>query len=299
MKDAKEMERSNTIQGYLRENVKFPHVWCAGCGNGVIMSSILRAVHKMGWKKDEVVMVSGIGCSSRMPTYIDFNTLHTTHGRAIPFATGLKLGNPSLQVIVVTGDGDCLAIGGNHFIHACRRNMNLTVILVNNYIYGMTGGQYSPTMPKGDKATTAPYGNVEPSFDASELAKAAGANYVARTTVYHAVQMDRFILQGLEKKGFSFIEVLSDCPTLYGRLNKKGAPTKMLEDMKNVAIPVAQAANLPEEKLQNRIITGVLSNFDRPDYLEEYQKVIDRSKEFSNEVRDKIKRKQREDMEEA
>ncbi len=298
MKDAKEMERTNVVQGYLRENAKFPHVWCAGCGNGIIMSSVLRAVHKMGWKKDKVVMVSGIGCSSRMPTYVDFNTLHTTHGRAIAFATGVKLGNPSLKVIVITGDGDGLAIGGNHFIHACRRNIDLTVILINNYIYGMTGGQYSPTMPKGDKATTAPYGNVEPAFDASELAKAAGAIFVARTTVYHAVQMDRFIHQGLEKKGFSFIEVLSDCPTLYGRLNKKGAPTKMLETLKAVAIPIAQASNLPEEKLRNRITTGVLSNIDRPDYLEEYQKIINRSKEFLNKLEQKIKERQREDMEE-
>jgi 2-oxoglutarate ferredoxin oxidoreductase subunit beta len=253
----------------------------------------------MGWEKDEVVMVSGIGCSSRMPTYVDFNTLHTTHGRAIAFATGVKLGNPKLKVIVITGDGDGLAIGGNHFIHACRRNIDLTVILINNYIYGMTGGQYSPTMPKGDKATTAPYGNVEPSFDPSELATAAGAVYVARTTVYHAVQMDRFVHQGLQKNGFSFIEVLSDCPTLYGRINKQGAPTQMLDNLKAAVIPIKQAENLPQEKLRNRIKIGVLSDTERPEYLEEYQKIINRSKEFGNKMEEKAKRRQREEMEEA
>ncbi len=296
MKEAKEIEHTNVIQQYLRENAQFPHVWCAGCGNGIIMSSILRAIHKMEWTKDEVVMVSGIGCSSRMPTYVDFNTLHTTHGRAIAFATGVKLGNPKLKVIVITGDGDGLAIGGNHFIHACRRNIDLTVILINNYIYGMTGGQYSPTMPKGDRATTAPYGNVEQAFDASGLAKAAGAIFVARTTVYHAVQMERFIYQGLQKKGFSFIEVLSDCPTLYGRLNKQGAPTKMLENLKAAVIPISQAEKLPEEKLRDRITTGVLNDMERPEYLEEYQKIINRSKEFDNVLGKKAKQRQKEEL---
>ncbi len=296
MKEAKELEHTNVIQQYLRKNAQFPHVWCAGCGNGIIMSAILRAVHKMGWTKDEVVMVSGIGCSSRMPTYVDFNTLHTTHGRAIAFATGVKLGNPALKVIVITGDGDGLAIGGNHFIHACRRNIDLTVILINNYIYGMTGGQYSPTMPKGDKATTAPYGNVEPSFDASGLAKAAGANFVARTTVYHAVQIDRFVHRGLQKKGFSFIEVLSDCPTLYGRINKQGSPTKMLENLKAAIIPLSQAEKLTEEKLRHRITTGILNDIERPEYLDEYQKIIDRSHEFEDRLAERAKKKLREEI---
>ncbi|MEW5807498.1 MAG: 2-oxoacid:ferredoxin oxidoreductase subunit beta [Acidobacteriota bacterium] len=279
MKEIQESDHTNIIYQYLRDDAKWPHVWCSGCGNGMITSSLLRAIHQMGWKKDEVVIVSGIGCSSRLPTYVDFNTLHTTHGRAIAFATGVKLGNPDLNLIVVTGDGDGLAIGGNHFIHACRRNVNLTVILVNNYIYGMTGGQYSPTTPKGKFATTAPYGNLEPPFDPSELAKAAGATFVGRTTVYHAVQMDKLILQALQKKGFSFVEILADCPTLYGRLNRQGTPVDMINIFKEMAIPIAQASKLAPEKLQGRITTGVLWNIVRPEFCEEYDKIIQIARE--------------------
>lgn len=273
MKDVKEAEPVSVIHQYLREHSKFPHVWCAGCGNGIITASILRSVHKMGWSKDEVVMVSGIGCSSRMPTYVDFNTLHTTHGRALAFATGVKLANPSLKVIVVTGDGDGLAIGGNHFIHSCRRNINITTIMINNFIYGMTGGQYSPTTPQGKNATTAPYGSLEPTFDPSALAKAAGAVFVARTTVYHAAQMDKLIMQALQKKGFSFVEIVSDCPTLFGRLNKQGTPIDMIKILKEMAVPIAQAEKMPSEKLQDRITTGVLGDIERPEYCEEYGKI--------------------------
>ena len=157
----------NIVLHYLRKDMKFPHVWCPGCGHGTILGAIIRAIDSIGWKKDEVVMVSGIGCSSRAPAYVDFNTLHTLHGRAIPFATGIKLANPALKVIVVTGDGDGAAIGGNHFIHACRRNIDLNVVVFNNGIYGMTGGQGSPTTPWMAFSTTTPYGNIEPPFDLS------------------------------------------------------------------------------------------------------------------------------------
>ncbi len=177
---------------YLRPTKKFPNVWCSGCGIGIVMSALIRAISRLELEKDDIALVSGIGCTGRMPVYMDFNTIHTTHGRALAFATGLKIAQPKLKVIVIMGDGDALAIGGNHFIHSARRNMDLTAIVVNNSIYGMTGGQYSPTTPLDGKATTAPYGNIEPPMPICELAIAAGASYVARSTVYHAVEMDRY-----------------------------------------------------------------------------------------------------------
>lgn len=204
------MERS--FEQYFRQN-HLPHLWCPGCGNGIAMKSIVQAVEKKGWSQDNTVIVSGIGCSSRASGYMDFDTLHTAHGRAIPFATGIKLANPDLNVIVITGDGDCTAIGGNHFIHGCRRNVDLTVIMFNNNIYGMTGGQASPTTPVGAKATTAPYGSVDRTFDACKLAEAAGATYVARSTAFHVQHMTNMIADGLDNKGFSFIEAMVQCPT--------------------------------------------------------------------------------------
>jgi len=212
---------------YLRIE-KIPHVWCPGCGIGIVLQSILRAIDKIGLDKNKIVMVSGIGCSGRMPGYVDFNTLHTTHGRALAFATGIKLAKPDLKVIVVLGDGDGVAIGGNHLIHTARRNVPLTVILINNYIYGMTGGQVSPTTPHLSYATTSPYGNVEYPFDVAQLVASAGGNFVARTTTYHTAIMDRFIEKALKKDGFNFVEVVSQCPTYYGRLNKKPDPFEML-----------------------------------------------------------------------
>src|SRR5512147_114700 len=186
-------EITKLIHKYLRHDKKFPHVWCPGCGIGTMLGALIRAIDRVGYEKDEVVLISGIGCSGRLPVYVDFNTLHTTHGRALTFATGVKLANPKLQVIVIMGDGDATAIGGNHFIHAARRNLNLTAIILNNNIYGMTGGQYSPTTPYGAKATTALYGNIEHSFSIAELAVTAGASFVARGTVYHATQLDKLI----------------------------------------------------------------------------------------------------------
>nr|HPH41711.1 thiamine pyrophosphate-dependent enzyme [Syntrophorhabdaceae bacterium] len=173
-------EVTKLIHKYLRHDKKFPHVWCPGCGIGIMLGSLIRAIDECGYNKDEIVLVSGIGCTGRMPVYVDFNTLHTTHGRALTFATGIKLANPALKVIVVMGDGDAVAIGGNHFIHAARRNVDISTVILNNSVYGMTGGQYSPTTPYGMKTTTSPYSNVEQSFNISELAVAAGAVFVAR-----------------------------------------------------------------------------------------------------------------------
>lgn len=265
---------------YLRID-KFPLIWCEGCGDGIVLKAILRAVDRIGLDKNEVVMVSGIGCSSRTPGYVDFNTLHTTHGRAIAFATGIKMVKPNLTVIVVTGDGDATAIGGNHFIHAARRNIDLTVIVYNNYIYGMTGGQYSPTTPIGSWGSTAPYGNLEPPFDISGLAIAAGASYVARGTVYHVVQLDKLIESAIRKKGFSVMEVITPCPTYYGRRNNQKTAVDMLKWQVEHTVSASKAERLAPEALQDKIVTGVLVDREKPEYVEQYEKLIARVREVS------------------
>jgi 2-oxoglutarate ferredoxin oxidoreductase subunit beta len=256
---------------YLRID-KFPHIWCEGCGDGIALKAILRAVDNLGWDKNKIAMVSGIGCSSRTPGYVDFNTLHTTHGRAIAFATGLKMARADLHVIVVTGDGDATAIGGNHLIHAARRNIDLTVLLYNNFIYGMTGGQVSPTTPMGDLATTAPYGGLENTFDIAGLVVAAGASFVARSTVYHAKFLERVIEQALTKKGFSLVEILSPCPTAYGKINKKGNGAQLILDQKNQVVRIEQAKTMPPEKLQGKTVIGVLADRELPEYISTYEK---------------------------
>lgn len=260
---------------YLRIN-KFPHIWCPGCGDGTILKSLLRAVDKLALNQDEVVMVSGIGCSSRTPGYVDFNTLHTTHGRALAFATGIKHAKPNLNVLVVSGDGDGTAIGGNHFIHAARRNIDITMILYNNFIYGMTGGQASPTTPIGAYASTAQYGSIEPNFNVSELAKAAGASFVARTTSFHTSQMQSLFQKAINKKGFSLVEVIVQCPTAYGRRNKQRTPVAALNWMKESAIPVKAAEKMTAEQLEGKFTTGVLWDIDRPEYTEQYRQLVER-----------------------
>lgn len=258
---------------YLRQD-KFPHIWCASCGDGIALKGILRAIDNIGFEKDSIAMVSGIGCSSRTPGYVDFNTLHTTHGRAIPFATGLKMARPELNVIVVTGDGDATAIGGNHLIHAARRNIDLTVLVYNNHIYGMTGGQVSPETPMGDFATTAPYGALEHNFDIAGLVVAAGASYVARSTVYHATFLTRVIEKAINKKGFSLVEVMSPCPTAYGKLNKKGTGNELILNQKQQAVRVEKAKNMTPEELKNKTIIGTLVDRDLPEYVNNYERVI-------------------------
>jgi len=269
-------QQSNITHKYLRPKKKFPNVWCPGCGIGIAMGAMIRAIDGLGLQKDDVAIVSGIGCTARIPVYLDFNTLHTTHGRPIAFATGVKLANPKLKVIVVSGDGDLLAIGGNHFIHAARRNMDMTVILVNNYIYGMTGGQYSPTTPVTKLASTAPYGMIEQSFDPAALAKASGATFVARGTVYHATQLSRLIAQAIERPGFSLVEVISNCHTQYGRMNREGSAVKMILWQKEHAVPATVASKMTSEQLEGKFVIGVLYETQKPGYVEEYQKIIDR-----------------------
>lgn len=272
-------QKSNVTHTYLRPKKKFPNVWCPGCGIGIVMGSLVRAIDLQQISRDDVTLVSGIGCSARMPVYLDFNTLHTTHGRAIAFATGVKLANPKMKVIVITGDGDALAIGGNHFIHACRRNIDITVILINNNIYGMTGGQFSPTTPTGSIGSTAPYGNMEAAFDVPKLAMGAGATYVARSTVYHVQQMDKLIAAGIAKRGFAVVDCFSNCHTYFGRLNRLGDSVKMIEGFKKVALPLRAAEKLPPEKVEGKLLTGVFCDLEREEYCDRYDKLIQRLQE--------------------
>ena len=261
---------------YLRAQY-IPHIWCSGCGHGIILKAVLRAVDRLGLDKNKIAFVSGIGCSSRAVGYVDFNTLHTTHGRALAFATGVKVARPDLHVIVVSGDGDALAIGGNHFIHACRRNIDITLIIFNNYIYGMTGGQYSPTTPTGSYASTSPYGTIETPFDACNLAIASGATYVARGTAYGTMQLDKYIEKGIVNPGFSVIEAISQCPTYFGRKNKLRTPVDGLKWQKEVSVPVAKARDMKPEELAGKLVVGELHQISRPEYIQQYDTIIARA----------------------
>ncbi len=271
------MERSDLLYKYLRSDKKFPHLWCPGCGDGILMGALIRAIDKMGLEKDDVCVVSGIGCSGRLPVYVDFNTLHTTHGRALAFATGLKFANPRLKVIVVMGDGDATAIGGNHFIHMARRNLDVTAIVINNNVYGMTGGQYSPTTPMGAFSATSLYGNIERPFDICELAMSAGTAWVARGTVYHVPMLDDLIVQGVSKKGFSVLEVMAYCHTTFGRRNKMGKSTDMMRWMKDNCIRVDRLDKTAPEKAEGKTRIGVLADRDFPEYCEMYRDVMARA----------------------
>ena len=270
---------SDLVHLYMRID-HLPQIWCPGCGNGVIMRDVAVAIDELihdeenPINREDIVIVSGIGCSSRAAGYLDFNSIHTTHGRAIAFASGIKMANPKLHVIVLTCDGDCSAIGGNHLIHAARRNLGLTVICFNNDIYGMTGGQYSPTTPNGDRATTAPYGNVDRPFDIANLASGAGASFSARGDVYHARETIDIIKKAILHKGFSLVDVYSICPTYYGRKNKKGDAVEMLKWQKENLIPTARYYSMSEEERANRKLIGILSFNDYPEYTEEYAKII-------------------------
>jgi 2-oxoglutarate ferredoxin oxidoreductase subunit beta len=271
-------EITKLIYKYLRHDKKFPHVWCPGCGIGIMLGALIRAIDRIGYEKDEIVLVSGIGCSGRLPVYVDFNTLHTTHGRALTFATGVKLAKPSLKVIVVMGDGDAVAIGGNHFIHAARRNIDVTAIIVNNSTYGMTGGQYSPTTPYGMRSTTTVYSNIEQDFKISELAVTAGAVFVGRGTVYHAKLLDDLMEKAFLKPGFSVVEVISHCHVQYGRQNRLGSAVEMMEWQRDHAVPVEKALKMKPEELKDKILIGVLVDKELPVYQDEYEKIRERAK---------------------
>lgn len=261
---------------YLRAE-KLPHMWCPGCGIGVVVKSMIGAIDDLGWDKNDTAIISGIGCTSRAPGYMDMNTLHTTHGRALSFATGVKLARPDKHVVVISGDGDATAIGGNHFIHACRRNIDITLIINNNNIYGMTGGQFSPTTPYGARAATTPYGNIDPAFDLVELAKGAGATYVARGAVNNARMLEKYIRDGMEHHGFSVIEVLSNCHTQYGRRNKMSDAVAMIDWIVSRTVSNKKAESMSPEELKGKFITGeIYRNTELPEYTDEYAKLIER-----------------------
>lgn len=258
------------VKDYLRERY-FPHMWCPGCGHGTILNSLLRAVEDLDLDKNDIVMTSGIGCSARISGYVDFHSLHTLHGRALAFATGVKLSKPKLNILVPMGDGDALAIGGNHFIHAARRNIDITAIVMNNRIYGMTGGQFSPLSGSGIRATTAPYLTIDSEFDVVKLAIAAGASFVARSTAYHAKESTEILKKAILHKGFSVVEILSQCPTHYGRKNKEGDAVAMLELHKTNTAKLGSKALAENPGLVAR---GIFVQEERPEYCTEYDKII-------------------------
>lgn len=259
-----DMKGTQLIHEYLRHNKKFPHVFCAGCGHGIVLGSLIRSIHGLGLKKDEVCVVAGIGCSGRLAAYVDFNTVHTTHGRALTFATGIKMAKPNMHVIVVMGDGDSMAIGGNHLIHAARRNIGVTALILNNNIYGMTGGQCSPTTPSGSFSMTTPLGQMEQSFDCVELCSAAKANYVARGTVFHVKKLDQMIMDGISNPGFGVVEILTPCHTQYGRKNKFKTPVDMYKMLKKDVVDIERYEKLSEAEKANKVPSGVFVQKDEP-----------------------------------
>lgn len=263
-----------SLMNYLRKD-RLPTIFCAGCGNGIVMNTFFKGMEMAEIDFENLVLVSGIGCSSRIPGYIKCDSIHSTHGRPISFATGIKLANPGLDVVVFSGDGDTAAIGGNHLIHGARRNINITVICINNNIYGMTGGQISPTSPEGSYGTTAPYGALERPFNLSNLVTAAGATYVARWTVAHPIQLSNSIEKALKNKGFSFIEVMSQCPTYYGRKNKLRTPIEMMQWMKTSSILKNKADKLEESELEGKIIVGEFHNKMEPEFTDKICKLLE------------------------
>jgi len=275
------IDQDQMREKYLRKGM-LPTIFCNGCGHGSSLDYVFRAIEELGWDLDDIAFASGIGCSSRIPGYINADGLHTTHGRAIAFATGIKAANPDLNVVVFTGDGDCTGIGGNHFIHAARRNIDMTVILLNNFIYGMTGGQQAPTAPKGSIASTSPYGNIELAFNICELAKALGAAYVARWPIHHPYQPIKSIKEGMENKGFSLIELMSPCPTAYGRRNKLGKIEKLWDWYQDSTILIedyektmSYGTDEEKDRVSKMIQIGVFQNVRKHGFFEEYQKLTD------------------------
>ena len=254
------------VEAYFRDG-SMPNTWCPGCGLGPATGSMVRAIDQLGLDADKIVIVTGIGCSGMMYALLNLDGFHGTHGRSLPAATGIKLANPELTVIVPMGDGDCAAIGGNHFIQAARRNIDLTVIMVNNMIYGMTGGQVAPTTPRGTVTSTTPYRNVEPPFRIADVVAAAGASYVARWTTFHVHQLVRSIKEALKVRGFSFIEIVSQCPDNYGR--RIGLPTApdFLTMFREHSVPVRRAKEMTEEELEGKFVVGKLTQRKRPEFV--------------------------------
>jgi len=255
---------------------KMPTLWCWGCGDGVILKATIRAIEKMGWKQDDVCVISGIGCSGRFSSYVDFNTIHTTHGRTIAYATGVKLANPDKNVICVAGDGDALAIGGNHTIHGCRRNIDINMIVINNFIYGLTNSQTSPTTPQGMWTVTQKAGNIDPTFDASNLAIASGASFVGRETMLDPKKLEKLLIKGFSHKGFSFLEVLSNCHINLGRKNKMVSAMDNLNWIDSITVAKSKYDKMTEDERLNLLPTGVLHHdTEVREYCDMYQDIKD------------------------
>ncbi len=261
---------SRGYEKYVRY-AAFPSTWCPGCGDGVILKAIAMALDDLGADPNDVAVIAGIGCSGRMATFFNTNTLHTTHGRALTFATGIKLARPEKTVIVISGDGDASAIGGNHLIHAARRNIGVKLIIINNGIYGMTGGQVSPTTSQGFYTDTTPYGNFEPSFDLAELLKGARASFIGRETVAHQAKLRQLLKASFEHKGFSAVEVLANCHVNLGRRNKMKTPMSMAKYYDDITYPIEKADTLTAEEKAVRLPLGILVRDNtRPEYSDLY-----------------------------
>lgn len=265
---------SDSYRRFLRAS-QLPHVWCPGCGDGMIVKAFLEAVGELNLDQDKVAVVSGIGCSGRTPFILDFNTMHTTHGRALAFATGIKLANPELRVIAMMGDGDASAIGGNHFIHACRRNLDITALVFNNGIYGLTGGQQAPTTPVGKRSTTSSGGSIEQPFDLVRLALGAGAGFVARTTSFDHKQLTSYIKRAITHKGFAFVDILTSCPTYFGRMNEIAEPYDMVHYLRDTSSPLHDCTCGESDEPKPEVMpTGIFREEERADYESLYKQKV-------------------------
>lgn len=264
------VETGLLIEEYFRP--KLPTIWCPGCAHGIVTKALVQAVSVLELDPEKTVLVSGIGCASRATGYLNFGTVHTTHGRALAFATGIKLARPELTVIVISGDGDASAIGGNHLIHAARRNIDLTLLVYQNGTYGMTGGQYAPTTRYGEITTTSVAGHVERAFDLCDLTRAAGATFVARATAYHFDLLVHLLTRAIPKKGFSFVEAISSCPTYSGRLNGSPSGVEQLTWMRDNAVPAAQLSVTDGD----RFPIGVIADAEAPEWTEVYRQKVQR-----------------------
>jgi 2-oxoglutarate ferredoxin oxidoreductase subunit beta len=268
-------EVDHPLEKWLRMD-RIPHIWCSTCGIGTAVTCFIEAVKKANLNRDDICVVSGIGCSGRIAGYIKLDSFHTTHGRAIPFAVGLKLANPKLKVVVISGDGDLASIGGNHLIHTARRNLDITVLCVNNFTYAMTGGQLAPTTPPTAVATTSPYGNYEHPFNLPALAAACGAVYVARWTALHVRRLTNSMTEALHKNGFSFVEIICPCTTLYARKNKLGSGLDLMKFYHDNSV-IANGAD-PRDvdiQFQSEIKVGKFVDIDKPSYLDNYNKYLE------------------------
>ena len=270
------MTANNNIFNYIREEI-FPTAFCPGCGCGTVLNCFVHMLDKAGIDKRDLILVTGIGCSSWIPSpYLEADTLHTTHGRPIAFATGVKVMKPDKYVVVIAGDGDLAGIGGNHLLHAARRNVGLKVFLVNNYIYGMTGGQVAPTTPTGVPTATTPYGNPEPPMNIAEIVTAAGADYVARWTTYHVRKLMHSMEEAMKKKGFSLIEIMSQCPVSYGRRVKLREGADMLRYFRDDSIPIEKTEDLTEDAVSGKIVIGKLVDRERTEFTEALSAMIEK-----------------------